>query len=119
MVTHTTCQQCQMTISGGFARVFGDETNTLHACPNCTTPELLHSGAAAVTGEDGVPRSYRPGHDEPQPAVVRSEDPDETEPIERMGLEELRRREASEYAGQNDEENTIHHDEQFAAIAAE
>ena len=42
-----TCQNCSEPVTEQFARVFGDEDNTVWACLDCETGRALHAGAAA------------------------------------------------------------------------
>lgn len=40
----TTCRNCGNTVTDQFARVFGDNQNIVHGCPDCMTYRELKSG---------------------------------------------------------------------------
>lgn len=40
------CRSCDTYVSADFARVFGDNDDTIHACLNCTTLAALRDGQA-------------------------------------------------------------------------
>ena len=42
------CLNCGRYVSPSFARVFGDNEDSVHACPNCASMrEIMDAGAAA------------------------------------------------------------------------
>ncbi|MFD1515652.1 DUF7563 family protein [Halomarina rubra] len=43
------CENCSAAVSTQYARVLGDNDDTVHACPNCTTLRDVSDGAAADT----------------------------------------------------------------------
>ena len=52
MTANTICQNCESHVSFAFARVYGDNDNVLHRCPNCISNndggvELLRKGIGA------------------------------------------------------------------------
>lgn len=44
------CQNCDAQVTPQFARVFGDNRDVVHACPDCTTYRELQIGAATQRG---------------------------------------------------------------------
>lgn len=42
----TECQRCGAQVSRKFARVFGDNDDTVHACTNCVPDSAILNGAA-------------------------------------------------------------------------
>jgi len=43
------CDNCGAHVTAKFKRVRSDNTGTLHACPNCTSPATLARDAAGVS----------------------------------------------------------------------
>ncbi|WP_192498391.1 DUF7563 family protein [Halorussus halophilus] len=43
----TNCESCGAFVTEQFARTFGDNTDTVHACPDCTDMTCVKNGAAA------------------------------------------------------------------------
>ncbi|WP_449289566.1 DUF7563 family protein [Natronomonas salsuginis] len=41
------CEQCGNSVSEQFARVFGDNSNTVHACYSCESHQAIERGAAS------------------------------------------------------------------------
>jgi len=58
--TQDTCQNCNAPVDSQTARVWGDNTDTLHHCPECVTMTALKAGAGAV--EDYERRCQNTGH---------------------------------------------------------
>lgn len=52
-VSHATnqCNNCNSYVTPRFARVFGDNTNTVHACITCSTLHELREGEGGTTHE--------------------------------------------------------------------
>lgn len=50
-----TCLNCGQYVTPTFARVFGDNEDTVHACPNCASMRtIMESGAArSLTATEG------------------------------------------------------------------
>lgn len=44
------CQNCGSQVSRRFTRVFGDNTDTVHACPSCATYRALSRQAPDAGG---------------------------------------------------------------------
>lgn len=44
------CRNCNNYVTQQFARVFGDNTNTVHACIECSTLHALREGEGGVIG---------------------------------------------------------------------
>ena len=44
------CRGCGEHVTPRFARVFGDQTNTVYNCPACTRVGALQDGTAAMSG---------------------------------------------------------------------
>lgn len=42
------CRECGAHVSDSFARVFGDNDDVVHGCPNCETYAAVFDGAAAT-----------------------------------------------------------------------
>lgn len=45
--TSQTCENCGGHITTDYARVFGDQADTVHRCPNCTSFGEIADGRAA------------------------------------------------------------------------
>lgn len=43
------CDNCNSYVTQQFARVFGDNDNTVHACISCSTLHALREGEAGMT----------------------------------------------------------------------
>ena len=41
------CRNCGSWVTSDYVRVFGEDRETLHACPDCTTAKALARGAGA------------------------------------------------------------------------
>lgn len=41
------CQNCDAYVTAAYARVFGDNTNEVHACRNCATAQEMYNDAGA------------------------------------------------------------------------
>ena len=89
MVTTVTCQNCGERVSSEYARVFGNDSNELHACSNCSTQRAVARGAAVDDDRDGTPMVHRPDTDDPVRTVTTVDD-EPTEQPERYRLETLR-----------------------------
>lgn len=50
------CQSCETAYSDDFARVFGDNQNQLHRCPNCSDHGRGALGLGAAAGLDTTVR---------------------------------------------------------------
>jgi hypothetical protein len=51
------CQRCGAHVSERFRAVFGDDTDTVHACPDCTEQQAILNGATADPEFDGAGRA--------------------------------------------------------------
>ena len=43
----TSCSNCGAFVTDDFARVFGDNDDEVHACPECSDDTVVRNGAAA------------------------------------------------------------------------
>lgn len=57
----TTCGNCGAHVSPDFARVFGDNTDSLEGCLDCMSARELHDGKALPGSSDGRPRGAATG----------------------------------------------------------
>jgi len=67
------CQNCGAHVSERFARVMGDEDNTVHACPRCDSKGALRAGTAAGLEhrlDQGLRQSLSERASDPEEGIV-------------------------------------------------
>jgi len=55
------CENCGSIVTNQFAKVFGDQNDTIHHCPDCLKDmginrQMMQNGAGAVTDLENTPR---------------------------------------------------------------
>ena len=100
--------------------MYGNDDDELYACPECSTKGDRANCAGTSSEADGSLYVHKPGLDEPVPAVFRDDEEEETDPNERLTLDEAREREEASTVGvgSQDENSVDHDDQEFAAIVA-
>lgn len=99
-----------------YARVFGNDDDELHACPNCSTQRALARGAGVDADRDGTLLVHHPDRDEPVEAVIETDRTDST-PTTQYEFDELS---PSPLAGDEQAQGrATSSDEAFEALVAE
>jgi hypothetical protein len=116
MVHSIACQTCGEQVMAEYARVFGNDDDELHACPNCSTQRALARGAGVDADRDGTLLVHHPDRDEPVEAVIETDRTDST-PTTQYEFDELS---PSPLAGDEQAQGrATSSDEAFEALVAE
>jgi len=73
MVHSTSCQTCGEQVMAKYARVFENDKDELHACPNCSTQRALARGTGVDADRDGALLVHHPDKSEPVEALIETD----------------------------------------------
>jgi hypothetical protein len=121
MVTRVQCQSCEAFVTAAFACVYGNDADELYACPECSTRGDRANCAGTSPEADGSLYVHKPGLEDPEPAIFKDDESDETDPSKRLTLAEARKQEKDDsvLGGRTEGVDDLRHaDEAFAAIVA-